>query len=624
MKAWGIARRLYTAHGLLAAAYLLSLGGLLWSLDRRETAVRDSLSLTRYGQSVQAAAVSCRRYLGLVLGGGDAEGVRGAARQALKRLGRGRLDASKAGAADQSRELERLSRFVGASRTLLERIATLDRQGRRDESAALYEGGVRPLMEQYLASGLERSLVSERSERLKSLRRTRLWSQAFLAALGVFAALTFVVFGVWTRSFASYLVRNMERIRRAILAVGSGNFAITLEPERSDEMGALANGLKIMAERLEQAQRRLVESERLAALGQLAGGAAHALNNPLSAIMGYASLLAEKEGLAPADRQDVRVIVEQAQRCDAILRNLRQFASEKGLARERVEVNDVLKRMADLLRHKLASSGVSLSMHAQARLPAVMANSRELQQAFYNLVSNAARAVRGRPDAQILVETRREGSWVCVSVNDNGEGIPPENLPRLFEPFFTTRDPGEGAGLGLSSALAIVKDHGGELRVESRPGQGSRFEARLPVSSTPAGAEASPNGGTGGRILVVDDESNILTLIDRVLTKQGFEVVCLSAAREALEAVARGGYDLILSDYRMPGLDGQDFYEAVKRAQPELARRFIFTTGEIVAKDFQALVERERIPVILKPFDLDELAKTVRERSARGEAAPIK
>lgn len=614
MKPLGLAGRLYTAEGLLACAFALSLAGLIWSAGRREASVSYSLNLTRQAQSVAAAAVSCRNYLTLVLHSHDISKADILGRQAAERLRRGRLEAWHAGSNEDSEDLHELSRFVGASRTLLNKIHRLELQGRPEESAALYRTGVRPLTEQYLASALDRHLQEEKARRAQALRRTRMWTQASLAAIAAFAACTFLLFALWTRRFANYLLRNIDGIRRGMAAIASGNLAIALHPERRDEMGSLATALNTMAAHLDQAQRRLVEAERLAAFGQLAGGAAHALNNPLSAMIGYASLLLEQDKWDPADRKDLQMILDAGRRCDLILRNLRQFASQKALVKGRTQVNEILQRMADFLRPTLESNSISLTLDLDPLLPTIEANAREIQQVFYNLIDNASRAVRAEPEARIEVSSRREGTWVCVTIEDNGKGIPPENLKRIFEPFFTTRVPEEGAGLGLSSALVIVKEHGGEIRVESQPGQWSRFEVRLPARAY-QGAAGTPSQGTpGGRILAVDDEQNILALVERVLAKEGFQIECAADTRKALQAVETAGYDLILSDFCMPGMDGRGFYEEVRRRRPELAERFVFSTGEIVSKDFQAFTQRHGIPVLLKPFDLQELVRIVRDR----------
>ncbi len=607
----GIAERLYAAEGLLACALAASFGGMILTSRLRESSVRESLLLASSARSLQAAALSCREYLDLVLASRDFAKAKALGRESSKRLGQTRLYALRSGGPGPE-QLKSLSGFLRASLILLEKVSRLEGQGRLRESSDLYHGGVRPLIEGYLASSLEGTLKAERARRLETLRRARLWTKASLAALAATAASSLLLFFIWSRRFARYLLRNLESIRRAVAAVASGNLQLALRPEREDELGVLTRALNEMAARLEQTQRRLLEAERLAAFGELAGGAARVLNNPLSAVIGYASLLIESERLSAEDRKDLRIILDEAKRCDLILRNLGQFSGQNGSSKERLSLGDLLARMADFLKPSLETQGVSLDLRIEQPLPMAEGNPRKLQHAFYNLITNALQAVRGRPGARIALSTRREGDWVCGIVEDNGEGIAPENLAKIFEPFFTTRKPGEGAGLGLSSALAIVTEHRGQLLVKSEPGEGSRFELRLPALAS----EASPQGGgrATGRILVVDDEKSILALVERVLTREGFEVQCASEAREALRAIESRGFDLILSDYCLPELDGFWLYQEVRAKAPGLAERFLFSTGEIASKDFQAFAQGHGIPVLLKPFDLAELVRTVRSR----------
>lgn len=619
MISWGLARRLYTAEGLLASACLLSLGFLLWSSERRETAVQNAMAWTTYSGSLETAAQSCRNYLSLVLGAKGLPGARSAGEQALKRLRASRGRAMRAGGASAG-DVERLSRFVQATQKLLDRMDRLEREGRLKDSAALYEKGVRPLAEQYLAGSLERRVREDRIKNLQSLRHSLTWRRLSAWAAAAFAASSLVLFALWSRRFAQYLLRNVDRIRRTMAAIGSGNFSVFLRPERRDEMGRLSLSLNEMAARLEQTQKRLVETERRAAYGELASGAAHALNNPLSAIIAVASLMLDQEEWKAQERRDLRMILQEAKRCDQVLRNLSQFSGAQG-AKALVQVNDLIQKMGGLLGPNFEPRGVRLELTLDPGLPFVKANSRELQQVLYNLIMNAFQAVKA-PGGRIAVTTLKMFGWVSVSVEDDGEGIAPESLEKIFEPFFTTRPPEEGIGLGLSSARAIIEEHGGQIGVESSTGKGSRFELRLPAA--PPGESPPPEEAKGGgRVLVVDDERNILDVADRVLRREGFEVECVCDAREALGAVKGGGFDLILSDYCMPGLDGRELYEVLRREHPGMADRFVFTTGEIISKDFQAFADKNGIPVVLKPFDLDELVRTVRGRVSQAGRAGV-
>lgn len=609
----GLGRRIYLAQGIFAGAWILSLACMVWSGRERESAVLRSRLAASFTTSFQTAALSCRRYLETVLGG-TATGIRPtSSADVVVELRRSKVFARNIGAEGEADEIARLERFVGASGVLVERIARLERDNRREEAAVLRESGLRPLMEEHLGGLLAARLEEETAERNRVFEAVQRWSRGSRLFALVFAALTLAAGAFWTRCFVHYVLSNIERVRRALAAVGSGNFSVHLGPEGDDELGRLQQALNEMARRLETAQRRLVESERSSAFAQLAAGAAHAINNPLSAVIGYAELLLRHEGLDAKAQGDVRIIRDQGRRCDAIIRNLRQFAGRRVAAQEPVQVNEILQKMGDLLRPGFEAGGTALETSLDRMLPVITANPGELQQVFYNLLTNASQAVDGMTGARILVTTAVEGERVLVVVEDNGVGIPPESLKRVFDPFFTTRPPGEGAGLGLSSALGIVKDHGGEIGLTSRPGAGSRFEVRLPLRA-PQAVDPLSRAAAGGKVLVVDDEREILALAGRILRRAGFDVTCVGDAPRALEEAARGGFSLLLSDYRMPGMDGRQLFEAVRLRWPDLAERFIFSTGEIVSPEFQLFVERHRIPILLKPFDMDELLRTVRAR----------
>jgi CheY-like chemotaxis protein len=267
-----------------------------------------------------------------------------------------------------------------------------------------------------------------------------------------------------------------------------------------------------------------------------------------------------------------------------------------------------------------------------ADVPRVEGDSHQLQQVCLNLILNAEQAILGSGVGgrrtgdciRITTGTRREGAatWVVARITDNGPGIPAEVLPRIFEPFFTTKRVGEGAGLGLSVSYGIVEQHGGHLTVESGPGR-TVFILELPAAAPsasgadrPARLEGPAATGHGRRVLVVDDEPAIVELVTSVLDGQGWRVDAVSGVRAALERLHEARYDLVLSDMRMPEIDGADFYRAAVAQQHELASRFLFITGDTANPEAWRFRRDARVPVIEKPFTPQALLRAVAQASA--------
>jgi two-component system NtrC family sensor kinase len=225
-----------------------------------------------------------------------------------------------------------------------------------------------------------------------------------------------------------------------------------------------------------------MHTEKMAAVGQLVSGVAHEVNNPLTAILGFADLLMENPELPESARKDLRVILQEAQRTKQIVQNLLSFARQMPPQRKPVQVNSILRRTLQLRAYDFASHGVEVSERFSDPLPEVVGDSHQLQQVFLNILNNAYDAVResGRP-ARIEIETTASGGWVQVLFRDNGNGI--RNPERIFDPFFTTKEVGKGTGLGLSICYGIVREHGGEIVCYNNAGrEGATFIVRLPLS----------------------------------------------------------------------------------------------------------------------------------------------
>jgi two-component system, NtrC family, sensor kinase len=232
-------------------------------------------------------------------------------------------------------------------------------------------------------------------------------------------------------------------------------------------------------------QSKLMHAEKMAAVGQLVSGVAHEVNNPLTAILGFADLLMENNELPESARKDLRVILQEAQRTKQIVQNLLSFARQMPPQRKPVQLNSILRRTVQLRAYDFHSHGVTVIEHLEQELPYVIGDSHQLQQVFLNILNNAWDAVRetGRP-ARIEITTAGMGDVVEVSFRDNGHGI--TYADRIFDPFFTTKEVGKGTGLGLSICYGIVREHGGEILCHNNVGdEGATFIVRLPASSEP-------------------------------------------------------------------------------------------------------------------------------------------
>ncbi|HRY30473.1 MAG TPA: response regulator [Elusimicrobiota bacterium] len=233
--------------------------------------------------------------------------------------------------------------------------------------------------------------------------------------------------------------------------------------------------------RLKETQAKLFQTEKLAAVGQLAAGVAHELNNPLTGIMGFAQLLLDDKTLTPSQREDLECIHKQSQRCRQIIQNLLQFSRREEPRKEKLAVVALLEATLDLVKYDFSSSGIRIVKEFPEESPVLLGDKSQLQQVFLNLLTNARQAVGDRKDGRIEIVVGRSPSGVSVVFRDNGVGISEENMSRMFDPFFTTKPVGQGTGLGLSISYGIVQQHGGALSVRSELGVGSEFLVEFPV-----------------------------------------------------------------------------------------------------------------------------------------------
>lgn len=367
-------------------------------------------------------------------------------------------------------------------------------------------------------------------------------------------------------------------------------------------------------------------AERLATVGTLLSGVAHELNNPLNAIRNFAQLML----LDPRDPDDVEaleIIQREADRAAKIVADLRMIARQTRETtgdRELVDLNAVVAHVVKLRRYTFATNNIQVVERFSANIPGVIVSRAEIEQLLLNLLLNAEEALSGiAGERRIHVTTRRAPDGVHVQIADSGPGIPPAHLERIFEPFWTTKAPGEGTGLGLSLVHRIAADHGGEVRVRNEPGSGAVFTLLLPSAG---GREVEGALGESEllpptralRVLLVDDEAPIRSSIARYLARRGHVVDEAGDGASALEILGRAAdYDVILTDLRMPGLGGEQLLEELKASGGDLQQRVVVITGDAAHADAARVVEATGAPTLIKPVSLQEVAKTLEQHARR-------
>lgn len=369
-------------------------------------------------------------------------------------------------------------------------------------------------------------------------------------------------------------------------------------------------------------ERNMLRREKQTLLDTLVGGIAHELNNKLTPVQGFAELLClEPSATVRGYTEHIRRSVDEAA---GIVRQLLQFSKPVAPAAQVADLRAIVEETLAMLRFQLRETPCQLQTVLAATPVWVMAEPGQLKQVTINLVLNALQAMEGRADARLTIDVhRREPECLAeLSVTDNGCGIPAENLGRIFDPFFTTKGPERGTGLGLSICFSIVRQHGGEIAVESEPGHGARFCVTLPLENMgtvlfapPAEPEAAKSGTTecvprGARVLVVEDEEVVRRLLQEMLRTQfGCRVDLACDGTEALGALVRENYALVLSDIRMPVMSGPEFFLHLRELQPAMARRVVFLTGYPGDRKLEEEITQWNVPIIPKPFTLARLTE---------------
>ena len=395
----------------------------------------------------------------------------------------------------------------------------------------------------------------------------------------------------------------------------------------------------------ERLQSELVAAQKMELAGRLAPGVAHELSNPLAAIVGFSQLIRRDPSLPEDLRHNAELLVAEAQRTQDIAGNLLDFLTHRPPERRSTPIRALIDSVLRLQASSLGAGTIEVEVGVPDDLPPVELDRGHLQQVLVNLTRNAIEALGSGTGRKIGINAVREGrsgvdERVRITVVDDGDGVAPEHVDRLFEAFFTTKPPGEGSGLGLSVSQAIVRSHGGDLRFAPSPsGRGAAFTFDLPVRATskegavapsasgragggaPAtgSAAVAPTVASGGRVLVLDDDPTFRAFLEKALAALGYEPVIAARGPEAVDLARDGDPAAILCDHQMVGMSGIQVYEAVVGNRPDLARRFVMMSGDVLDPALETFAATHEMTRLAKPFDLATLDLTLRRVMREGD-----
>src|SRR5256884_7055446 len=434
------------------------------------------------------------------------------------------------------------------------------------------------------------------------------------------------------QSFASLEIRVRHKLgewRRIRF-----NFS-PLADEKGNIEGVVLSGRDVTD--LKRLEEQLIQAEKLAAMGQMLAGVAHELNNPLTAILGVTELLRDRQGVDDSTKRQLELTHRQARRAARIVQNLLEFSRPASPQKRPLDLNNLLDRTLQLQEHSLRRNNIEVDFHPGADLPGIIGDANQLIQVFLNLVTNAEQAIREvRDNGRIQIRAGRNGNQVTITVQDDGVGVRPEALPRIFDPFYTTKRPGGGTGLGLSICMSIIREHGGNIEAETLPAGGSAFTIYLPAapdqhpdavpapSETGAGAPETVRPETdllvGRAVLVLDDEESLRVLLQEGLSARGLRVDCAATTDQALAHLGRFSYDVFLCDLHLSSggfmVNGRDAASRILGAAGSQKPALIYMTGDLVE-----VTEGTAEPCCLqKPFRISDVLALLRKVLS---AAPV-
>jgi signal transduction histidine kinase len=446
---------------------------------------------------------------------------------------------------------------------------------------------------------------------------------------------------IWfRRAHQNHLWGHLEGLRQMVGEVRSGNLEVSCEIPQSVELGPLMGAFVEMAAeltemrgslerkvvertaKLELAQKELLQSSKLASLGQLVAGVAHEINNPLTAILGFSEITLSRPELDSFFRGPLNTIREEALRLRNLVENLNSFSRRAPHRKQLFDLRTVVTRLVDLRGYQMRADKIAIHVEQPQTPIWVTADADQLLQVLVNLAMNAEQAIRERGEGgNVWLISALDGGTASVEVRDDGAGIPADARAHIFEPFFTTKPAGSGTGLGLSISHGIIQQHGGTIAAESSPGAATTIRIELPATSAPAaepgvepanGKSAKGRGPATVHALVIDDEEDILELIRSALKPLNCHTTLLHGSAGVRAALEQSDFDLVICDLKMPGQNGLEVLRLIRGMRRHLASHFLLMTGNLRDADDHA-AELEDVPILPKPFTLARLREAVGE-----------
>lgn len=426
-------------------------------------------------------------------------------------------------------------------------------------------------------------------------------------------------------SYVKAFVDGEQANGRAALEIDGQltHFDYELVPLADPRMKVLIVAIDVTADVLrqeeqEQTRERMAQASRLAALGELIGGVAHELNNPLTAVLGFAEIIGSSPA-ASAVSEEIAIIQKEALRARNIVRDLLFIARPGTSERQLVPVSELVAHIERLRRSHWTTLGITADIRIEPDCH-VWGNEHQLTQVILNLVTNAEQALSERENGRLTIASDCDGKRTRIIVRDNGKGMNEATRSRIFEPFFTTR-PGLGTGLGLPLSYSIVQSHQGSISVVSAPGAGTTFTIDLPA--TPAAEAGQPPvepaaPRAASRVLVVDDEPSLRKVCQRLISSLGHHCDTADNAGSALQLAGAGDFDLVLCDYRLATETADQVLEGFARVAPQLIPRTVIATGATTDPGVLRLVEQYGLKLVAKPYGVEELSRIIEESRADG------
>lgn len=384
-----------------------------------------------------------------------------------------------------------------------------------------------------------------------------------------------------------------------------------------EENRGLTAALQARVEEVQETQDKALQAGRLATLGVLVSEVAHELNNPLNVILGFSDLLLENPGDVTVVSDAARIISESANRASATVRKLLAVARARPPRLEMVDMKSLAESAISWREHNLRLNQIQVTLEVDPDLPPVECDRHQVHQVLTNLLLNAEQAISSQGAIRVGIR-RVPGDRVEVSLADTGPGVSEEDLPRIFLPFFTTREPEEGTGLGLSICRTIVENHNGAIHARNRDEGGLEVLFTMPLEETtqaapPPQPKAEAQLPPRVRVLVVEDDPLGADLVSLYLARHEVDAQVARSGEEGLRLVEAQPFDAVVCDLRMPGIGGEGFYHHLQSVNPALATRVVFVTGDVLNPRAETFLRNSGCRHLMKPFSTQDLLDALSE-----------